>query len=213
MPALIFDYDGVIVDSESCAAHLAVELLAERGVEVRFHDLARFVGASRRDDNAFGTWLLELLGSESEAGAFDALLWERADVALQSLDVRPGVTALIEGARAGGWRVGIGSGQTRARVDAGLRRLRLYESFDAIVTGDDVAHGKPAPDIFLEAARRLGARPENCVVIEDSLPGCEAGMAAGMKLIACPCELTSLSEFPPAARVVGSLERIAIEDL
>jgi HAD superfamily hydrolase (TIGR01509 family) len=211
--ALIFDYDGVIVDSESCAARVTVELLAEKGVEVRFHDLARFVGASRRDDDAFETWLGKLLGHGADARAFHSFLWERTDVALDDLEVRPGVSALIDQARAAGWKVAIGSGQSGRRVERGLRRLGLYERFDAIVTGDDVAHGKPAPDVFLEAARRLAVEPADCVVIEDSPPGCAAAMAAGMKLIACPCELTAMSEFPTPARVVTSLEDVRIGDL
>jgi HAD superfamily hydrolase (TIGR01509 family) len=209
--ALIFDYDGVIVDSESCAARLAVQMMADRGIEVAFNDLARFVGASRRDDDAFETWLGRHLGDD--AGIFNTLLWEKTDVALQELEVRPGVERLLKSARGAGWKVGIGSGQARHRVYTGLRRLGLLDLFEQIVTGDDAPRGKPAPDIYLEAARRLGVEPKDCIVIEDSTPGCEAAIAAGMRVIACPCELTASSTFPAEARVVRSLEDLVIAEL
>jgi beta-phosphoglucomutase-like phosphatase (HAD superfamily) len=89
----------------------------------------------------------------------------------------------------------------------------VQERFDSIVTASDVGIGKPAPDIFLEVARQLDAAPKDCVVLEDSEPGCAAALAAGMAVIACPCEVTRESEFPAGVRVVESLEDLSLADL
>jgi beta-phosphoglucomutase-like phosphatase (HAD superfamily) len=81
------------------------------------------------------------------------------------------------------------------------------------VTAGEVAKGKPAPDIFLEVARRLGLDPAECVVLEDSVPGCEAALAAGMQVVVCPSLVSAHCEFPVDVRRVGSLTELAIDDL
>jgi beta-phosphoglucomutase-like phosphatase (HAD superfamily) len=90
-------------------------------------------------------------------------------------------------------------------VEATLARFGVRERFDAVVTGDCVAHPKPAPDIFLEAARRLGVPPEGCVVLEDSLAGVRAARAAGMRVIAVPEGSPSAEMTAQADAVVGDL--------
>jgi beta-phosphoglucomutase-like phosphatase (HAD superfamily) len=90
----------------------------------------------------------------------------------------------------------------RARAQAKLERVALHARFAALVGGDEVACGKPAPDIFLEAARRLGVPPASCLVLEDSLPGLEAAVAAGMAAIMVP-DLTA-----PPARVAGRVPTV-----
>ena len=89
----------------------------------------------------------------------------------------------------------------------------MLDRFDEIVTAADVTRGKPAPDIFVEVARRLGRAPSECVVLEDSLPGYEAALAAGMSVVVCPCAVTRHCTFPPEARVVASLHEVSLDDL
>ncbi len=86
-----------------------------------------------------------------------------------------------------------------------LERLDLLDRFDTIVHTREVARSKPAPDIFLETARRLELDPHDCLVLEDSLAGYEAAKAAGMEVIVCPCEVTRYSIFPDEAHVVETL--------
>ena len=81
------------------------------------------------------------------------------------------------------------------------------------MTAEEVAHGKPAPDIFLEAARRLGVAPECCVVLEDSLPGCQAAHAAGMVAVACPGPVTAGLDFPDEVHRVASLLDVSLAEL
>src|SRR2546425_11382339 len=89
----------------------------------------------------------------------------------------------------------------------------LLYRFDAIVTREDVEQDKPDPAIYLEVARRLGVPPTDCVVLEDSEPGCRAAKAAGMKVIAVPTEMTRPSDFSMADRVVTSLSEVTLADL
>jgi beta-phosphoglucomutase-like phosphatase (HAD superfamily) len=94
-----------------------------------------------------------------------------------------------------------------------LERLGVDGHFDAVVTAEEVDRGKPAPDIFLAAAGRLGLPPEACTVVEDSVPGCEAALAAGMRVVVCPSVVSAHCQFPPEARRVGSLADLSVEQL
>ena len=96
----------------------------------------------------------------------------------------PGVRAWLAGFRAAGWRQALGSMAPRANIEVTLAALGIGEFFDAVVSSQDVRRGKPDPEVFLTAAARLAARPEQCIVIEDSPQGVQAAHAAGMKCIA-----------------------------
>lgn len=214
MRALIFDYDGLMIDSETLAARIVLELFAHHGAEASFAEVAPFVGSTGfHVEDRWREWVSGALAGGPDVDTFNATLWERIDCDLPTLELMPGVAALIDAADAAGWKVGIGSGQNRARLERGLKRLGVQERFDSIVTASDVGIGKPAPDIFLEVARQLDAAPKDCVVLEDSEPGCAAALAAGMAVIACPCEVTRESEFPAGVRVVESLEDLSLADL
>jgi putative hydrolase of the HAD superfamily len=212
--ALVFDYDGVIVDTETTLARIAVDLLAESAIDAGVEDLTRFVGVSGpAADDAFDAWLADRLGTPSAVTAFNRSLAERAAPALAGLVPRRGVVDLISVARAEGWRIGLATGADRSMLLDSLRRMRLLASFDVVCASSEVARGKPAPDVYVEAARRLGVAPKDCVAIEDSLPGCTAALAAGMQVVACPSEVTATTSFPPAVRLVTSLEEISLTDL
>jgi len=123
------------------------------------------------------------------------------------------VKELITAARAAAWRVGLATGHDRDDLESRLADLDVLHTFDAIVTALEVARGKPAPDIFLEVADCLKVPPTECVVLEDSPPGCQAALAAGMTVVACPSMVTRHLEFPASARRVGSLLEITLGDL
>ncbi len=107
-------------------------------------------------------------------------------------------------------RLGLGTGNTLANLERRLGRLGVFDWFHAIVTRDEVAQGKPAPDIFFEVAARLGVPPGACLVLEDSVPGCQGAIAAGMRVIACPTVVTAHCEFPSGIEIVGSLLQVSL---
>jgi riboflavin kinase len=105
----------------------------------------------------------------------------------------------------------LGTGATRQSLERRLAGGGLVDAFDVIVTRADVERGKPAPDIFLEVARRLEVAPADCLVLEDSPHGCEAALAAGMQIIACPSVVNAHCEFPDGVRVVASLLEVSLD--
>jgi beta-phosphoglucomutase len=179
--ALILDLDGVVTDTASQHETAWRAVLEERGLA--FHPAAyeRTRGRSRADS------LRELLGDQDiDAATFDAMLAEknaRYVEALEGLalrDLLPGIIDLLLAAEARHWKVGIGSSSHNAAQV--LDRIGVTDLFDAVADGSSGAP-KPAPDIFLAAARMMAVEPATCVVVDDAGSGVDAGIAAGMRVI------------------------------
>lgn len=192
--ALIFDMDGLLVDSEPLDRSTMIALLRGYNQEWR-PDAIR---------NLAGRRLPEFMAAIAEAYGLTAPIPELcqafetqfiASVAGQVAPL-PGVHDLIAFGRASGLKLALASSGWRHYVDAILVEAGLAGAFDAEVTGDEVERGKPHPDPFLLAAGRLGVRPEQCVVFEDAPAGVEAAVAAGMHVIAIPRGSTLDANFP-----------------
>lgn len=134
------------------------------------------------------------------------------ELAAGRLQALPGVVPLLESLHAAGFRIALGSSTPWSNIRVVLKAIGVEQWFDAIVSGDDVTHGKPHPEVFLKAAEKIGVPPECCVVIEDAMVGIQAAKAAGMGCLAVatthPRE--KLSE---ADRVVDTLAGLTAEDL
>jgi len=214
VPALIFDYDGLIADTEALVGTVLVDLLAARGITTGFDSMVGFMGSTGVvNDAAWARWVREWLGPDEDPAAFDEVAWEIIEARRHEVPLCAGIVELLDEAERTGWQVAIGTGQTRWRLEHHLSHLGVLDRFEQIVTAADVARGKPAPDIFLEVARRLGRAPSECVVLEDSVPGYEAARAAGMAVVICPCAVTRHATFPSDARVVESLLEIRLHQL
>lgn len=181
--AVIFDMDGVLVDSEPLHFATTNEVLARRGVAL---DQAAYDECIGMDEPAFSALLSERFGlTESPA----VLARERVTSALVSLAERPlpplpGVLELLLSLQAEGKALALASSASRPQVALILDQLGVTKLFSAIVSKDDVERGKPAPDLFMAAARRLGVAPGACLVVEDAVLGVEAARAAGMPVLA-----------------------------
>jgi HAD superfamily hydrolase (TIGR01509 family) len=125
----------------------------------------------------------------------------------------PGLLDLLKNLKADGYKVGIASSSIREHIDLIVDRLGIADFFDAITSGEEVTNGKPAPDIFLKAAAKLGINPAECVVLEDAMNGMRAGKAADMCVIVIPNEFTQDEDFSVADLRVSSLEDVNIETL
>ncbi|MET8645480.1 HAD family phosphatase [Streptomyces sp. NPDC004675] len=183
--AVVFDLDGTLVDSEPNYFEAARRLLADRGVpDFTWADHQRYVGISTRETLAL---FQERYGLDSP---LDELLAETnrryMDLARASTPIYPEMRALVELLAGEGVPMAIASGSSPRAIEAILSGTGLASRFTAYVSADEVAHGKPAPDVFIEAARRLGVSPADCVVLEDAAPGVAAAYAAGMRCIAVP---------------------------
>ncbi|MEX2394999.1 MAG: HAD-IA family hydrolase [Actinomycetota bacterium] len=207
--ALLFDFDGLIVDTETMWAEIVIDALREDGVTIRMDDVRHLVGVAGHEfDEAWMRFSDAHLSEQLDRKTLMARVWPRCAETFPTLEVLPGVVELMAGARDRGWRTGLGTGSQMQTVGPRLDHHGLRENFDAIVTIDDVERGKPSPDIYLTLADRLEVAPESCIVLEDSVHGCEAALAAGMRVIACPCGVTRGSAFPADATVVASLLEI-----
>lgn len=202
--ALILDFDGVVVDSERVLAECFVEVIEQLGGRVAIDDFGHLFGTVDAD-HEWERLLPQWCGGGVTLADVEAILTPIFRERSADLPVLPGVRELIDEAHGKGWRVGLGTGQGRERLMPKLERLRLVESFDAVVTRDDVTRGKPAPDTFLLVAERLGVHPSACLVVEDSMHGCQAAIAAGMDVVVCPSIVTAHLDFPAEARRVESL--------
>jgi HAD superfamily hydrolase (TIGR01509 family) len=207
--ALIFDYDGLLVDSERVEADFLIEILAEWGATVTYTDFGHLFGSVDADHH----WdeLVNGLCGRTITELEVALLARHQDGEIKEhLPLMPGVIELLDEAKGRGLGVGLATGNTYAAVERRLGRHGVFDRFDAVVTRRDVARGKPAPDIFLEVARGLDASPAECLVLEDSVPGCEGALAAGMRVIACPSVVSAHCEFPVGAARVATLLQVTL---
>jgi HAD superfamily hydrolase (TIGR01509 family) len=181
MTAVIFDCDGTLVDSEPLARTAWERALAPYGYALTDADAEASVGLPYPRVHAYFAERAELPAAEPFWVELSGELFALIDSELAPFD--DAVNAARE-LRSRGVPVAVASSSPRDRLHRTLRRAGLLDAFDVTVAGDEVTNGKPAPDMFLLAAERLGAPPEECVVIEDSPPGVQAGVAAGMTTLA-----------------------------
>jgi len=186
---VIFDMDGVLVDTEPYICQAAVKMFAEKGVTVQPKDFLPFVGAG--EDRYLGGVAEQhgaVLDLERDKTRTYALYGEIVHGRLEPL---PGVREFIGRCRARGLKLAVATSADRVKLLINLREIRLApETFDALVNGLDVARKKPAPDIFLRAAERLGVPASRCLVAEDAVNGVQAAKAAGARCLALTTSFT-----------------------
>ena len=203
--AVIFDMDGVIVDSESRHERAYLDVVRELGYGDN-HGLhfADYVG---RSDELL--WL-DFIAKHKPLQPFEELLALKTQRVVELIrreqPLFKGLPELV-GKLAGRYSLALASGSERAVVEEVLRLDSLGRFFAAVVSGSEIKHGKPAPDIFLRAAELLKVAPHECWVIEDSKPGVAAGLAAGMPVIAIT-NTHPADELAQATHVVGTYAEI-----
>lgn len=182
--AVIFDLDGVIVDSEIWWHEERVAWAAERGLAWTHADSRAVMGANSR---GWARIMRERLGLDE---AEEPVILEAVVRRVRARYTRgvPVIDGAVSAVRriASRWPTGIASSAHRDVIDAALRATGLDDAVGVVVSSDEVAHGKPDPDVYLEAARRLGVPPGGCLVVEDSINGLRAGLAAGMTVVLVP---------------------------
>ena len=204
--AVIFDMDGLLLDTEVLWDRAESELFRRHGDAWTFEDKLAVMGTSF---DATARYYAERLGEPLERGA--ALVDEMRElmkVALgRQVDARPGAMELVERLRQiGTARIALASNSSRDIVDIALAAANLTDAFETIVTSDDVDHAKPAPDIYLLACERLGVAPSDALALEDTPTGIAAAKAAGLTCVAVP--QFAETDVSAADRVVDSLEAL-----
>jgi HAD superfamily hydrolase (TIGR01509 family) len=199
--AVVFDLDGVVVDSEQVWDDVREQLAQERGG--RWHDRAQadMMGMSSPEWSAY---MHDVIGlPESPAEINDEVVRRMIERYGESLPLLDGAIAAIHGLAAR-FTLGVASSSNRSIIELVLERAGVAGLFAAVVSSEEVARGKPAPDVYLEAARRLGVEPERCAAIEDSSNGLRAAHAAGMRVVAVPNV-----HYPPAEDALALADAVA----
>jgi HAD superfamily hydrolase (TIGR01509 family) len=202
MTAVIFDCDGTLVDSEPLSRMAWEHAVAPYGYDVTAADLAVSVGLPYPRVHAYFAERAPLPSHEAFGPELSARLYALIDSELEPFADAVGTAREL---RARGVPIALASSSPRERLDRTLRRAGLDELFSVVVAGDEIGRGKPEPDMFLEAARRLGVPVQDCVVIEDSGPGVEAGLAAGTVTIGVVRDPSHAEALSAAHRVVEHL--------
>ncbi|MFB6848973.1 HAD family hydrolase [Streptomyces sp. NPDC056373] len=183
--SVIFDLDGTLVDSEPNYYEAGRRTLAEYGIrDFTWADHERYVGISTQETVADWKDRYGLPASVDDMVALKNRHY--LELARSATRAYPEMRAFVELLAAEGVPMAVASGSSPQAIAAVLTGTGLDARLQTVVSADEVAHGKPAPDVFLEAARRLGAAPSGCVVLEDAAPGAAAAHAAGMRCIAIP---------------------------
>ena len=205
--AVVFDMDGLLLETELLWHEAETELFARHGAEFTWDDKMAVIGTSF---DVTADYFADRLGMPRDRGP--ALVDEMADLMRERLRRqvagRPGAVELVERLR-GRTRLGLASNSPRSLVDVALGTARIADAFDAIVTSDDVERSKPAPDLYLLACERLGVPPSDALALEDSASGIAAAKAAGLTCIAVP--QFAETDVSAADRVIDSLEDLLAE--
>ena len=205
--ALIFDFDGTIINSETPVFEGWKQTYAEHGHELPLQRYVEIIGTAAHtfDPHAH---LEGLIGRRLDREQLTAERQLKHRAVIYSNDTLPGVRAWIEEATALRMPLAIASSSQQWWVDSNLDRLKLREKFKVLRTREMVAAAKPAPDLFLAALDGLGLKPHEAVVIEDSAHGVTAAKAAGLYTIAVPNPVTAALDFSAADLVVKSLAEL-----
>jgi beta-phosphoglucomutase-like phosphatase (HAD superfamily) len=200
---VIFDCDGVLADSEPSSVSAWTAAIARFGLEVTAHEVESFIGQTERDLALHYAPRVGVSVQAMEDAAREAFLGLVGDLAGFGDGAR-----LMTAVELAGRPFGVGSNSPRWRLDAVLRGIGLGSRLAVSVAGDEVDRPKPAPDVYLEVARRLGVAPEGCVVIEDTPTGLRAARAAGCVTIAVYRGAVQRQLLADADRIVDSLDEL-----
>jgi PPK2 family polyphosphate:nucleotide phosphotransferase len=211
LKALIFDLDGVIVDSEPLHFRSDILTFRDYGMSPAEGELERYVGTACPE-----MWA-ELIKAHGIPDTTEGVLARQNAYKVELLEKTrlqaiPGALELLEEARLAGLKTAVASSSPRYFIAAVLQNLGIMGQFDAIVSGEEVAQSKPAPDVFLKAAEMLGVSPADCLVVEDSAHGLRAAKAAGMRCVGFVNPNSGAQALDGADAVVTGLGQIALAD-
>lgn len=208
--AVIFDMDGVLVDTEPLSDQSIIESCNEMGITFTKKDIEYSRGRSSKDIWAYMKKRHSLsISVEELIESNRKKYWTK----LQNLKLLPGALNLLRALKEQNITMGLASSASPPTIEVTLNAIGVRHFFTQILSGHQVMQSKPAPDIYREIAKRLKANPEECVAIEDSPNGVIAAKAAGMKCIAVPCSVTIGRDFSQADKVIKSLADLSVKEI
>lgn len=215
LKALIFDFDGLILDTETPEAGVWIDIYKEHGFDFPFDEWVQIVGGAGLSNFNPADHIALLSQGRLDAVSMRLLHTERSLAQIRSQPVMPGVLELIKDAKALGMKVAIASSSSHNWVDGHAERLGIIHLFDKIICRDDVPPGrtKPNPDLYLLALEQLQVQKNEAVVFEDSPNGVKAANRAGIFVVAVPNPMTSRMVIKGQDQMVYSLSELALSEL
>jgi HAD superfamily hydrolase (TIGR01509 family) len=211
--ALIFDFDGLILDTETPEYLVWQTIYQEHGHDLPHDEWGKIIGGAGLSDFDAADHLSRLTQGRLDSAPLRARHRLESDVRIHASSLMPGVIDYIHAAKRHGLKLAIASSSHHAWVDTHAKRLGIFHYFDKIICADDVGVGrtKPNPDLFLKALDQLGVKKEAAIVLEDSPNGVLAANRAGIYVVAVPNEVTSLLAIEGANLIVRSLSEMPFE--
>ncbi|MCA9644610.1 MAG: HAD-IA family hydrolase [Polyangiaceae bacterium] len=209
---VIFDLDGILLDTEILYTRAIQAVVSEYGKHFDWSIKANMIGRDSREGAAYLVETLQLPFNGTEMLARRRPHLERL---FPTVEEKPGASAFAAQLKQRNVRMAVATSAERALTDLKLQRHPWFSLFDHLICGDDqgVEKLKPAPDIFLFAAQKLGVEPVDCVVLEDSPAGVDAALAAGMQVIAMPDPELGPAKFGKATAIVAGYDELSPERL
>lgn len=208
--AVIFDFDGLIIDTETIWYESFREIMKqEHQHELSIEDYSSSIGTSSRVLYEFLQKAVPEMEEERMEELTNACYMEKA----AQPDLRPGVLAYLKAAKKNGLKIGLASSSGRVWVVNYLKQLDIFSYFETIVTRDDVEKVKPDPALYIKALQNLGVNGEEAIAFEDSLHGSNAAMAAGIHCIVVPNPVTSHMQFKDYHLRLNSMEEKELNDI
>ena len=211
LKAILFDMDGVLLDSEEYICRAGIMMFKEKGHEVSPDDFLEFTGMG---ENRYLGGVAEKNGIPFELEQDKARTYEiYGEIVAGKLEAFAGVVEFIDKCHSRGLKLAVASSADPPKVEINLAEIGIpLSTFGTVVTGLDIEHKKPSPDIFLKAAENLGVDASECLVIEDAISGVAAGKAAGAKVLALTTSF-SVEELSAADWIAGQLSDVGDEVL
>lgn len=209
--ALVFDFDGLILDTEEPVYRSWLEVYQAHGEELPFDRWVQIVGSTTTGFHP-QHHLEERLGRPLPKEVLDRRIGRRTEMVLANT-VLPGVVSHLDAARELGLKIGVASSSTREWVAGHLARLGILDRFECMRCRDDVEHAKPEPDLYLAVLECLGVQALDAIAIEDSPNGVTAAKRAGMRCVAIPNSITARLDLTAADLTLTSLAEVTLREL
>lgn len=210
--AILFDFDGLLVDTETPQLTVWQDIYRTHGAQLLLEEWVRCLGTSA---DAFDP-IQDLRAKTAlpfDGDQLRAQFKARSVEAIHKENLRPGIQALLQQARLRNLRMAVASSSNRAWVESGLARLHAAHFFEVICTSDDVTHVKPDPELFLLALNRLGVQADEAIVFEDSPMGIRAAKSAGLTCIAYPNPISIHLNLSQADWVIPALAEYPLDKI
>jgi putative hydrolase of the HAD superfamily len=210
--AVIFDFDGLMVDTETPCYHAFAKVYQEYGFELPLPLYAKCVGTSYDEFNPY-TYLSECMGESFDLALITSKFQSNYSALLADAVLRPGVEDYLKTAKETGQRIGLASSSKFSWIEPYLLRFGLVSYFDSICTGDQVQKVKPDPELYLRSLDNLKVTGPETISFEDSLNGFHAARSAGLHCVIVPNELTRTFDFEAYDLLIPSMDTMPLQEV